>query len=79
MEYLKKARKTAETNTQEAQKVVNEMLNDIEKEGEQAVRNYAAKLDNWTGDILLSDDEIKFIPSSVISLCSIIKWVKPFK
>ena len=58
MEYLKKAHKTAETNTLEAQKVVNEMLNNIEKDGEQAVRDYAAKLDNWTGDILLTDDEI---------------------
>ena len=48
MEYLKKAHKTAETNTLEAQKVVNEMLNNIEKDGEQAVRDYAAKLDNWT-------------------------------
>ena len=61
MEYLKKAHKSAETNTLEAQKVVNEMLGNIEKEGEQAVRDYAAKLDNWTGDILLSDDEIERI------------------
>ena len=65
MEYLKKAHKTAETNTLDAQKVVNEMLNNIEKEGEQAVRDYAAKLDNWTGDILLSDDEIKEITAEV--------------
>ncbi|SVE53037.1 uncharacterized protein METZ01_LOCUS505891, partial [marine metagenome] len=65
MEYLKKAHKTAETNTQEAQKVVNEMLTNIEKEGEQAVRDYAAKLDNWTGDILLSDDEIEKITAEV--------------
>ena len=65
MEYLKKAHKTAETNTLDAQKVVNEMLNNIEKEGEQAVRDYAAKLDNWTGDILLSDDEIEKITAEV--------------
>ena len=68
MEYLKKAHKTAETNTLDAQKVVNEMLNNIEKEGEQAVRDYAAKLDNWTGDILLSDDEIKEITAEVPQL-----------
>ena len=42
MEYLKKAHKTAETNTLAAQKVVNEMLNNIEKEAEKAVRDYAA-------------------------------------
>ncbi len=65
MEYLKKAHKTAETNTQEAQKVVNDMLTNIEKHGEQAVRDYSAKLDNWSGEILLSEDEIKKIIAKV--------------
>ena len=69
MEYLKKAHKTAETNTLDAQKVVNEMLNNIEKEGEKAVRDYAAKLDNWTGDILLSDNEIEKITADSSSKC----------
>ena len=59
MIFLKKAEKTAETNTLEAQKVVNDMLTNIEKHGEQAVRDYSAKLDNWSGEILLSEDEIK--------------------
>ncbi len=54
MEYLKKADKTAEANTLEAQEVVNAMLSNIEKNGEQAVRDYASKLDNWEGEILLS-------------------------
>jgi len=34
MEYLKKADKTAEANTLEAQEVVNAMLSNIEKNGE---------------------------------------------
>ena len=42
----------------EAQKVVKEMLTNIDKNGEQAVRDYAAKLDNWHGDILLSKSDI---------------------
>ena len=46
--YLKKAAKTPETETATAQKVVTEMLAAIEAGGEQAVRDYARKLDQWT-------------------------------
>jgi len=47
--YLKKASKTPETETATAQAVVTEMLAEIDKNGEQAVLAYAAKLDKWTG------------------------------
>ncbi|WP_296258084.1 MULTISPECIES: histidinol dehydrogenase [unclassified Pseudomonas] len=56
--YLKQASKTAESNTATAQEVVNEMLTNIEQRGEDAVREYALKLDKWSGEILLSDAEI---------------------
>ncbi len=65
MIYLKKADKSAESNVLEAQKVVNDMLANIDKNGEQAVRDYAAKLDNWHGDILLSKPDIDAIISGV--------------
>ena len=65
MIYLKKADKSAESNVLEAQKVVNDMLTNIDKNGEQAVRDYAAKLDNWHGDILLSNSDINAITSGV--------------
>ena len=65
MIYLKKADKSAESNVLEAQKVVNDMLTNIDKNGEQAVRDYAAELDNWHGDILLSKSEIDAITSGV--------------
>ena len=65
MIYLKKADKSAESNVLEAQKVVNDMLTNIDKNGEQAVREYAAKLDNWHGDILLSNFDIDAITSEV--------------
>jgi len=65
MIYLKKAEKSAESNVLEAQKVVNDMLTNIDKNGEQAVRDYAAKLDNWHGDILLSKSDIDAITSGV--------------
>ena len=65
MIYLKKADRSAESNGLEAQKVVNDMLTNIDKNGEQAVRDYAAKLDNWHGDILLSKSDIDAITSEV--------------
>jgi sulfopropanediol 3-dehydrogenase len=57
--YLKKAAKTPETETSEARKVVTEMLAEIEKRGEVAVREYARKLDRWTGEIVVTPEEIE--------------------
>jgi sulfopropanediol 3-dehydrogenase len=51
--YLKKAAKTPETETDAARQVVAEMLAVIDAGGEQAVLDYALKLDNWSGDVLL--------------------------
>ncbi|MEK7436733.1 MAG: histidinol dehydrogenase [Pseudomonadota bacterium] len=67
--YLKKASKTAETETATAQKVVKEMLAEIQQRGEEAVREYSRKLDKWEGDIIMSPKAIavaiKDIPDSV--------------
>jgi len=67
--YLKKASKTPETETATAQQVVNEMLADIQARGEQAVRDYARKLDKWEGDIIMSEAaiarQIRDVPASV--------------
>jgi sulfopropanediol 3-dehydrogenase len=59
IEYLKKAIKTPESETGTARKVVDEMLAEIERRGEMAVREYAAKLDRWTGEIVVTPDEIE--------------------
>ena len=56
--YLKKAAKTPETETEAAREVVAEMLAVIETGGEQAVRDYAIKLDGWRGDIVLDEAAI---------------------
>ena len=66
--YLKKASKTPETETSNAQQVVVEMLTNLEKNGESAVREYAKSLDKWTGDIVLTQDQINKIISEVPSL-----------
>jgi sulfopropanediol 3-dehydrogenase len=69
IEYLKQATKTPETESGHAQQVAGEMLADIEARGEAAVRDYAARLDRWTGEIVVTPGEIerrtRDIPASV--------------
>ncbi|MGA1734462.1 MAG: histidinol dehydrogenase [Burkholderiaceae bacterium] len=69
--YLKKAAKNPTTETANAQAVVNEMLGQIQARGEEAVREYAEKLDRWTGPIEVTDAELerrtKDIPASIKS------------
>jgi sulfopropanediol 3-dehydrogenase len=57
--YLKKASKTPDTETATAQKVVTDMLAEIEANREAAVRAYAKKLDQWDGEIVLTRAEIE--------------------
>jgi sulfopropanediol 3-dehydrogenase len=69
--YLKRAIKTPETETGSAREVVTEMLAAIEKGGEQAIKDYALKLDNWSGPIVLDraaiDAQVRDVPQSVRS------------
>jgi sulfopropanediol 3-dehydrogenase len=69
VEFLKKAAKTPDTETASARKVVEEMLAAIEARGEAAVREYAQKLDNWTGEIVVTPAEVerrtRDLPASV--------------
>jgi len=59
IEFLKKATKSPETETGSARKVVEEMLSEIERRGGEAVREYAAKLDHWTGEIVMTPEAIE--------------------
>ncbi len=67
--YLKKATKTPETESGHAQGVAAAMLAEIQGRGEAAVREYAAKLDRWEGDIVVPAAEIerraKLVPDTV--------------
>ena len=56
--YLKRAAKTPESETGNARAVVEEMLQTIALGGERAVRDYARKLDMWTGEIIVHPEEI---------------------
>ena len=58
IEYLKKASKTPETESGAARQVAEEMLAEIARRGEAAVREYAQKLDKWAGEIVVTEAEV---------------------
>lgn len=53
--YLKTAAPRPAVENKDIRDIVAIMLANIAREGEAAVRNYAEKLDGWTGEIVLSD------------------------
>ncbi|KPA23196.1 Sulfopropanediol 3-dehydrogenase [Shimia sp. SK013] len=57
--YLKKAGPRPVSEGSDIRDLVQIMLTNIEREGEDAVRRYAKQLDGWTGDIVLSDVDRK--------------------
>ena len=63
--YLKKASKAAATGQERIRNTVGEILDSIRNRGEAAVREYAAKFDNWKRDFILSEDEIQQLITSV--------------
>ncbi|OIQ31148.1 MAG: histidinol dehydrogenase [Alphaproteobacteria bacterium MedPE-SWcel] len=52
--YLKKAKPRPAVEHKDLRDIVAAMLANIDQDGEAAVRNYARKLDHWTGDIVVS-------------------------
>ena len=65
MEFLKKATKSTEQNSQEARDVVLKVLADIREGKEEAVRELARKFDKWEGDFILSEEKKKKLIDSV--------------
>jgi len=57
-EYLKKATLTSSSDASETKKIVEAILDDIEKRGDEAALEYAAKFDRYQGEILLSPETI---------------------
>ena len=55
--YLKSADFRPLVENKDIRHIVASMLAKIEQDGEDAVREYAQKLDGWTGDIVLSDED----------------------
>ena len=65
MEYIKKALKTADSNSDSARETVEKILADIETRGEKAVRELAEKFDNWKDDFILSQEKKRKLIDSV--------------
>ena len=59
IEFLKRASRTPDTESDAARKIAGDMLADIAARGEAAICEYAARLDGWTGEILVSEDELE--------------------
>jgi sulfopropanediol 3-dehydrogenase len=55
MEHFKRATHSVEEEDKKIQEVVEGILRDIDANGEDAVRAYAKKFDQWEGEIILSD------------------------
>lgn len=58
IKYLKKASKSASTGETETRQIVQNMLSEIENDREDAVLKYSSKLDGFTGDPLVTKDQI---------------------
>ncbi len=57
--YLKKAQLTPKSNASEVHETVKNILVDIESGGDAKAKEYASKFDQYQGNIILTDDEIK--------------------
>ena len=65
MEALKRPEADAEAEDRSVRAVVEQMLANIRNRGEDSVREIAEKLDNWTGDFVLTDAKKQTLIDSV--------------
>ncbi len=64
-EYLKKAEKSASTGEDDTRKIVSQMLTEIEAGGEKKAMEYAQTLDNFSGNIVVTQDDIEAAAAKV--------------
>ncbi len=65
MEFIKKAKSTAESHSAEVRETVQTVLKDIETRGETAVRELAYKFDKWEGAFVLGEQKKNQLIASV--------------
>ena len=63
--YLKKKSATAEAGRPDVRRIVDDILEEIRKRGEDAVRELALKYDSWSSDFVLSRNEIDTLVGQV--------------
>ena len=59
IKYLKKAIKTPSTDDHKTRTLVQNILNDIEKNREDAIKEITKKFDKYEGEIVVSKDKIE--------------------
>ncbi|WP_223424609.1 histidinol dehydrogenase [Tateyamaria pelophila] len=59
VEYLKKATLTSSSGASDVKEIVSKILDDIEAGGDAAALEYAAKFDQYEGNVLLTAEEIE--------------------
>jgi len=64
-EYLKKAALTSQSGASDVHETVQTILDDIEAGGDQAALDYAARFDQYEGNIVLTRDEIEAAKAKV--------------
>ncbi len=69
MDYLKKASRTSASADDATHTIVSELLCELERDGEDAVRRYNRKFDNWCGAVMVPDSSFaeaeRTLPQSV--------------
>ncbi len=65
MEFIKRAKSTAESHRTEVREAVQTVLDDIEARGEPAVRELALKFDKWDGEFVLGEQKKNQLIASV--------------
>ena len=63
--YLKKAEKNSATGEEDTRNIVNTMLAEIEAGGEERALQYAKELDNFTGDVVVTEEAIEKATASL--------------
>ncbi len=70
-EYLKKAKLHARSDASDTQKIVREILDNIEAGGDHVALDYAQKFDNYDGEILLSSEAIE---AAIVQVPERLRW-----
>ena len=65
IKFLKKASKTPQSGEEETVRIVQEMLQAIESAGEEKVREYTKTLDKYSGNVVVTPEEIAKSASSL--------------
>ena len=65
IEFIKKAKKDQKTGEENISKIVTQMLSEIEIGGEEKVREFTENFDKYTGDIVVTPEEVEVAFSKI--------------